>query len=304
MFVLAMALMEWFVLRASRRALNRRHRVPMAMYLGAVACVLAGGTIGATLGSRAVHDPATWLGLRSAHMVLNVLGFVSVTIAATLLTLLPTVLRVQMPGWHGGWTAGSLLAGAVVTAGGLAARSIAVATAGVVLYVAGAAGIVWLLGRVVRTPRTWPVPLPAKHFVAAVTWFAVGCGGLLVAVARGSFVAFREPFLVLFVGGWIVQVLLGAWLYLLPMSRPGHPDERRRELAAVEVGGTLQVLALNAGIALLALGAAGWAPSGAGAVGAGLALGGGTIALAKAWAFPMLGRMRAFTARQRAVWGA
>ena len=303
-FVLAMALLAWFVVRARRRALNRRHAVPTAMYLGAVACVLAGGAIGAALGSRSVHDPELWLGLRSAHMVLNVLGFVSVTIAATLVTLLPTVLRVQMPRWHGAWTAGSLLGGAVALAAGLGARSTSLASAGAAAFVVGASGIVWLVVRVLLTPRTWPVPLPAKHFAAAIAWFATGCVALVVAVARGSFVAFREPFLVLFVCGWVLQVLLGAWLYLLPMSRPGHPDERRRELAAVEVGGTVQVVAMNLGIALLAVRAAGWTGGAVGAVGAGLALGGGAIALVKAWTFPALGRIRAFTGRQGAVWGA
>jgi nitrite reductase (NO-forming) len=237
-------------------------------------------------------------------MVLNVLGFVSVTIAATLVTLLPTVLRVQMPRWHGGSTAVGLLAGAVALAVGLGAGSDPVATAGAASFVAGAAGIVWLVVRVLRTPRSWPVPLAAKHLAAGVGWFVVGCASLCVAVVRGSFLAFREPFLVLFVAGWIVQVLLGAWLYLLPMARPGHPDERRRELAAVEVGGTLQVIGLNAGVALLALRAAGWVSGGVGAVGAGLALGAGAIALVKAWTFPALGRLRAFTGRERAVWGA
>jgi nitrite reductase (NO-forming) len=303
-FVLAMALLGWFVWRARRRALNRRHRVPTAMYLGAVACVLAGGAIGATLGSRSVHDPALWLGLRSAHMVLNVLGFVSVTIAATLVTLLPTVLRVQMPPWHGGWTAGCLLGGAVGLASGLGARSNGVAIAGAALLAAGAAGIVWLVVRVLRTPRTWPAPTAAKHFAAAVAWFVIGCGALVVAVVRDAFVGFREPFLVLFVCGWVVQILLGAWLYLLPMARPGHPDERRRQLAAVEVGGTLQVVGLNVGIALLALRAAGWVPGTVGGIGAGLALGAGAIALVKAWTFPALGRIRAFTRREAAVWGA
>ncbi len=61
---------------------------------------------------------------------------------------------------------------------------------------------------------------------------------------------------------------------------------------------------MNLGIALLAVRAAGWTGGAVGAVGAGLALGGGAIALVKAWTFPALGRIRAFTGRQGAVWGA
>jgi nitrite reductase (NO-forming) len=305
-FVLGMALLGWFVLRAWARALNRRHAVATWTYLGAVSCVLAGGGIGALLGSGSIHDPGLWLRLRSAHMALNVLGFASGTIVATLVTLLPTVLRVQMPRWHAAWTSGSLLAGAALLAAGFASSSEVLGAAGALLVVGAAGGTALLVARVLSTPRTWPAPLAAKHMVAGVAWFAIGSVALAVAVARGeaSFLAFREPFLAVFVCGWVLQVLLGAWLYLLPMARPGHPDERRRQLSAVELGGTAQVLGLNAGVALLALRAAGWVPSAAGAVGAGLALGAGGVALLKAWIFPTLGRARAFTRRERAVWGA
>jgi nitrite reductase (NO-forming) len=302
-FVAAMTLLGWSVLRAWRRGLNRRHGVPISMYLGAITCVVAGGVLGAILGWGGVDDPQLSLGLRSAHMALNVLGFVSVTIAATLVTLLPTVLRVQMPRWPGRSSAGCLLGGAAVLAAGLAIRSTPVGLLGAIAFAAGTIGVVALIVRVLRVPRAWPVPLPAKHLGAGVAWFVLGSGWLVVAVARGSFAGFREPFLVVFVCGWILQVLLGAWLYLLPMSRPGHPDERRRELAGVEVGGALQLLALNVGVALLVVRAAGWSTGALGAVGAGLALGGGGIALVKAWSFPVLGRLRAFGGRQRAVWG-
>jgi nitrite reductase (NO-forming) len=305
-FAVAIGLLLWFVIRAWRRALNRRHRVPIAMYTGAVGCVLAGGAIGAALGSRVVGDPLTWLGLRSAHMVLNVLGFVSVTILATLVTLLPTVLRVQMPRWHGGSTAACLLAGAIVLAFGLGTRRASVATAGAVLFAVGVAGMLWLVVRVLRVPRTWPMPLTAKHVVAALGWFVVGSAALLDAAARGpfAFVAFREPFLACFVAGWTVQVLLGAWSYLLPMARPGHPDERRRQLVAAELGGNLEVVFFNLGVGLLAVHAAGWASGAIGRIGAAFALAAGGWALAKAWAFPVFARLGAPSVRDRAVWGA
>jgi hypothetical protein len=88
------------------------------------------------------------------------------------------------------------------------------------------------------------------------------------------------------------------------MARPGHPDDRRRQLAAIEFGGTLQVASLNLGVALLALAGAGWVGGTAGAIGAGLALGGGGLALLKAWAFGPLGRAPVLGARQLDVWGA
>lgn len=304
-FVASALLLGWLVLRARRVGLNRRHALPIAMYVAAVAAVLVGGAFGALVGGRTVSGDA-WLALRRAHLTVNVLGWASFTIAGTLVTLLPTVLRIRMPSWHGGVTGLALVAGAAGVAAGAAVGSTPLSTAGGLAYAAGALGLVWMVVAVLRTPRRWPVPVAAKHLLFALAWFVVGSLLLPFVLAAGpdSFARFREPYLALFVAGWIVQTLLGAWQYLLPMAHPGHPDDRRRQLAAIEFGGTLQVGALNAGIALLALAGAGWIGGTAGGVGAGLALGGGGLALLKAWAFGPLGRSSVLGARQLDVWGA
>lgn len=305
LFVLGIALLGLIVVRARRRSLHRRHGLPIAMYLAAVLAMLVGGSLGAVAGS-ATLEPDVWLGLRQAHFTLNVLGWVSLTIAGTLVTFLPTVLRIRMPPWHGSATAALLVTGVATLATGLAVRVGAFAAVGGIAYAAGALGMAWLVAKVLRTPRTWPVPVAAKHLLLAFGWFVVGSLALAVALARGldEVARFREPFLATFVVGWAIQTLLGAWLYLLPMSRPGHPEPRRRQLAAIELGWAIQLVALNAGVALLALAGAGWVSGTVGAVGAGLALGGGGLALAKAWTFPVLGRMSGLARRHLAVWGA
>lgn len=305
LFLLGIALLGWIVLRARRRSLHRRHTLPIAMYAIAIAALLVGGTFGALVGGGAVTGE-TWLGLRQAHMTLNLLGWVSLTIAGTLVTFLPTVLRIRMPPWHGWATVALLVAGLSAIATGLAVRVEPLAGVGGVAYAAGALGVAWLAVKVMRTPRTWPVPVAAKHLLLGLAWFQAGALALAVALARGldAFASFREPFLAIFALGWAVQTLLGAWLYLLPMARPGHPDDRRRQLAAIELGGTVQLLALNGGVLLLALAGAGWVSGTVGAVGAGLALGGGGLALAKAWAYPVLATMPVLSRRHLDVWGA
>jgi nitrite reductase (NO-forming) len=304
-FVGAALLLGWLVLRARRIGLNRRHTLPLAMYLAAVATVVAGGTFGALIGAGVIDDPLGWLALRQAHLSLNVLGWASLTIAGTLVTLLPTVLRVRMPAWHGAATGVALAGGVTVVATGLAARSTPLAAVGGATYAAGALGVAWMAVNVLRTPRRWPVPLAAKHLLPALGWFVLGSILLVPALAGGAsaFAAFRRPFLAIFVVGWVLQTLLGAWLYLLPMARPGHPDDRRRQLAAIEFGGRLQVAALNVGVGLLALAGAGWVGATAGAIGSGLALAGGGIALVKAWAFGPLGRVPGVSTRRLEVWG-
>lgn len=303
LFVLGIALLGVIVLRARRRSLHGRHALPVAMYLAAVVSMLAGGAFGALIGSGAVAGEA-WLRLREAHMSVNLLGWVSLTIAGTLITFLPTVLRVRMPAWRGWATAAALVLGAWGIAGGLALGLEPVAAAGGLAYAAGALGLGGMILRVLRVPRAWPVPVAAGHLLAAAAWFEVGVVALAVALARGGFLAFREPYLAVFVLGWALQTLLGAWLFLLPMNRPGHPDERRRQLAVAELGGPLQLAAYNLGVALLALAGAGWAPRSAGAVGAGLALASGGVALAKAWAFATIARLPVLAPRHLRVWGA
>jgi hypothetical protein len=118
-FVLAVALLGWLVRRARRIGLNRRHGLPFAMYGAAIFAALAGGALGAVVGSGIVDDPSTWLELRRAHLTLNVLGWASLTIAGTLITFLPTVLRIRMPVWHGTASCALLVGGVAAIALGL-----------------------------------------------------------------------------------------------------------------------------------------------------------------------------------------
>ena len=303
LFVVAVGVLGWLVARARRIGVNRRHSLPFAMYGAAIVAVLIGGTLGAIVGTRIVDDPRTWIELRRAHLTLNLLGWASLTIAGTLVTFLPTVLRIRMPAWHGAASGALLVVGVAGIALGVGSDVGPVALAGAVAYAAGALGLAWMVVKAFRMPRAWPVPVAAKHLVCALGWFLVGALTLPWMLAD-DLVGSREPFLAIFVCGWVLQTLLGAWQFLLPMSRPGHPDERRAWLSAIEVGGTVQVLALNAGVALLALGGAGALPPSAARAGAFLALAGAIVALGKAWAFPALGRVPALVGRHAGTWGA
>jgi hypothetical protein len=140
-----------------------------------------------------------------------------------------------------------------------------------------------------------------------VIWFLYGSGALTVVVVRNGvagFDAFRDTYLTVFVGAWIVQTLLGAWLYLLPVGTPAHPDERRGFLMGMEFAAAFQLAALNVGLALMVLHEAGWASNGVGTLGAGLAIVGGMMALIKAWLFVPLSHLSVATDRAREIWGA
>jgi nitrite reductase (NO-forming) len=238
-------------------------------------------------------------------MTMNVLGFASLTVVGTLITLLPTVLRVRMPPWRGRAVLVLFVAGLLVQLLGWDLGSTPVLAVGGALYAAGAVGVVTLLVATLRIDRAFRPPVAAWHMIAGIGWFVAGSLLLAAALARGpsGFDTFRSTFLVAFVGGWLVQVLLGAWSYLLPMATPAHPDERRRSLAGLERAAPLQVAALNVGLVLLALRGAELVGPAVGDAAVVLTALGGIAALAKAWLFPLLGRGSVDTARARAVWG-
>jgi nitrite reductase (NO-forming) len=292
-FIAGMVLLGLIVSRAWRRALHLRHRVPVAMYGAAVICVLAGASIGIVLATGAVQGAKAWLDLRTAHLVLNVLGWVSLTIAGTLITLLPTVLRVRMPAWGGRVTVWLFVVGIGTMALGVAMGRSPLAAAGAAAYGFGVAGVVLMATRALSIRRKWPVPLSAKHLLLALAWFTAGTVWTFVALLRGVewFAGADDVLVIVFGGGWILQTLLGAWLYLLPVMRPAHPDKRRRMLVAVEWGGGVELLALNSGLVMLAIAAAGTGFSTLATTGAALALTGATIPLVKAWTYPLLGRL-------------
>ena len=238
-------------------------------------------------------------------MTVNVLGWASLTVVGTLITLLPTVLRLRMPSWPGRGVLALLVGGLFAQLLGADLARTWVLAAGGIAYAAGALGVVLLVASVLRAERTWAIPAAAFHMMAAVAWFVVGSLGLAVALLDGEagFDRYRTMFLLAFVGGWLVQVLFGAWSYLLPMARPGHPTERRRSLAVFELVAPLQLVLLNGGLALTAVRVAGWAGDPVGRIGVAAALLGGSIALAKAWWFGTLARGPVLTERARAVWG-
>ena len=224
-FVGAMSLVGWMLWRAWHRALNVRHAVPLFAYGCAIGFVVLGATLGALMGSRAVSG-LFYVQLRHAHLAANVLGWASLTVVGTLITLLPTALRVRMPQRRERVVIGLLVAGVGLQVTGWLADSTPVLAAGGVAFAAGAIGFIGFVAAVVRSERRWAVPAAAFHMLAAFAWFVVGSVGLAVALVHGAAGAdrYREVFLTAFVGGWLVQVLLGAWSYLLPMARPGHPD--------------------------------------------------------------------------------
>lgn len=308
-FGIAMILLPVIILWFWRKGLNRRFRIVFLIYAGALASIMTGATLGTLIGTGAIDNGTVILSLRDAHMVVNVLGWVSLTIVGTFITFLPTVLRVRIPPWKPAPPAIALMVGVVLLATGLAFGSSLVAATGSVVFLAGALGFGALALQVFRTPRRHFIAVSAKHLLFSVVWFEAGAAVMAFHFIRGvvrdavpSLADINETFFITFVCGWILQVLLGAWLYLLPAQHAGDPAHRKLLLAGVEHLATFEVVGINAGLALMALEVAG-APHAVAVLGAAFALAGGALALAKAWAYPSLANMKVTSNRAASLWG-
>jgi len=246
-FVAGTAVLGWMLWRAWRKALNRRHAMPIAAYGAAVGFVVLGGTFGALLGSRVIAGEA-YLQLRHAHMTTNVLGWASLTVVGTLVTLLPTALRVRMPPWRGRLVLGLLVGGLSAILLGWWTGATPILATGGAAYAAGALGLVALVVSVLRVERTWGIPLAAMHMLGAAAWFVGGSLGLGVALLDGvaGFDRFRLVFLTAFVGGWLV--LAAAAMLLANFLCRCHP-ERFVARAAARAG---IVTVISAGLLQLA----------------------------------------------------
>ncbi len=242
--------------RQMRQALPGRFIATVRYYVTA-ACFLP---VGALLGTALARDPADPWHTRMllAHILVNLLGWVGLTVVGTLVTLWPTMLRTRIaPGAElAARRALPLLAGSVVVAATSAyAGFLLGTTVGLLGYVAGLA----VAGRAVLEPlsRKRPTTFSTWSVLGALLWL-IGC---LLTVAT-SLATAATPADAADVFGWVVpflavgfgaQILLGALSYLLPVALGGGPTPVRAATAALDRGAAMRLVVLNAGLLLCAL---------------------------------------------------
>ncbi|MET0772767.1 MAG: hypothetical protein ABWZ82_06770, partial [Candidatus Limnocylindrales bacterium] len=269
-----------------RAALGPR-RVVLAVSYGAA---LASVALGALIGTLAIAgwSPAlaAWDVLRPAHAWINVFGFLSLVIAASLLHLLPTVAgtRIERTPVSTLVLVG-LMTGPLTVAIGFVMRVTPLVVAGAALVVLAALALVWHAAMVLRRRGRWTTDRPWHRFVqwsllASVGWFAVG-SALAAAVVIGSGAPARGWDSAVVLGplalGWAAQALVGSWSHLVPAVGPGSPDVHARQRAILGRWATTRVVLAQVGVALVSVGV----PTGDGRIlQVGLALVGGCAVVA------------------------
>jgi nitrite reductase (NO-forming) len=257
------------------RSLPARLGGTVWFYLAAAAALLAGMGIGLWLAGGVPGSADAYLALRLAHVHLNVLGWVGLTVVGTQFTLWPTVLRTRMvPGVELAVRRSlpPLAAGLAVAATGLATRHRLVALAGLAAYAAGLAVALVPFARTAlrRPPRT----AAAWMLGAGMAWLVVAVVADLAAVAASQRVADLDGRLARLVpavaAGFALQTLTGALSYLLPVVLGRGASGNRRLTGILELGWWPRVAAVNLGVLVLVAGPAGGGPAGWWLAGVGL----------------------------------
>ncbi|HEX5542210.1 MAG TPA: hypothetical protein VFX60_11730 [Micromonospora sp.] len=238
-----------------RRALPARFAVTVRYYLAAAVALLLGIPVGAWL---LLVDDELRPRLVLVHAHLNVLGWISLTVLGTLLTLWPTVLRTRMA--EG--TVRAATRALPLAMSGLALLGVGLLTAKPVAAVPGlvafAAAVVVIAVPAVAVARARP---PASFAAWSI---AAGIGWLLIALARdaATLLTAADPAAALdgfhavllpLLAGFVAQILIGALAYLLPVALGGGPGPVRERTAALDRHWAQRVVTGNVALAVFLL---------------------------------------------------
>ncbi|WP_273651678.1 multicopper oxidase domain-containing protein [Cellulomonas fimi] len=238
--------------RQGRGALPSRFGPMVRYYVAASALLPVGVTLGVLMARGDLADEAHGRAY-VAHVALNLLGWVGLTVLGTLVVLWPTVLHARIDERAEKAAPRALpvvLAGIAVLGAGSATGRRPLVGVGCLVVVAGVAVIARSMVDQARTaaPRTYA----AWTVGAAVLWL-VGCTlayGAIVATAP-SWAAAVDDVKVLvapFAVGFAAQVLVGSLSYLLSVVLGGGPSTARATAAELDRGALVRLVLVNGGL--------------------------------------------------------
>ena len=226
-------------------------------FVAASACLPVGAGLGAMLARTDIAGDAqgrAYVG----HVAVMLLGWVGLTVVGTMVTLWPTMLRVQLPGdAHAAPRHGLvvLLAGLAVMLAGVGTGSLLTSAAGCAVYALGLLRTSWPLLQEAR--RRMPDSAASRSvgfawlwlLAGVVVWCVVLAGSDGWPAAQAAIAGVLGPLTV----GFAAQVLVGALSHLGPMVLGGGPSTVRAARDVVERGGTARLVLVNAGLLLYVL---------------------------------------------------
>jgi len=245
------------LIHRARHSMSGRFGRTIRYYIASAALL----TIGAFLGAWLARGDGT-PNLVLAHAFLNVLGWIGLTVAGTVVTLWPTILRTRADEHAASGAARALpllAAGVVIAAAGAALSQLLIVALGLAAYLAGLVIIGISLFRAARqkAPRSYS----ALSVGMALVWWAgavgmIAVGAVIAALDGTGFEALATlvdqvvPYLA---AGFAAQVVIGALSYLIPVVLGGGPTPVRVGTTGFDAAGPLRVTVANAALVVCAL---------------------------------------------------
>lgn len=249
--------------RPLHQALGPSRGLLIQGYVAALSEVAVGASIATLFVAGWPPIVSNWVMIKPAHAWLNLVGFVSLVIATTMLHFFPTVIGARIvPQMSARLTVVGLAVGAPVVALGFVIASDLVTRVGAIVVISGATGLAVYVARAWRSRAGWTTDQSWHRFaigglVSAIVWLEVG-----LAIAAGRLLAFGgEP------AGWTVEAAAGplivGWVgfaivasatHLLPAIGPGNPATHARQRRRLGRWAMLRLVLLNAGVLTVAIG--------------------------------------------------
>ncbi|MEX1169692.1 MAG: hypothetical protein WEE50_06085 [Chloroflexota bacterium] len=247
-----------------RAAIGFRLRLVHLAYAAALVHVGVGVTLATAMLAGWSPVASAWLSLKPAHAWLNVFGFVTLVVAASLLHLAPTVAGARIVPRRSATVAiGALMIGAPLVALGFGLGSDLLGRTGALIELVGSLALFAHAAGVQRDRGAWTSDLGWHRYaglslLAAPAWLlvavAIGAGRILwlgATLEAWSVELIAMPL----VAGGIGQVLVGSWTHIVAAIGPGDQAThavQRRWLGRAAIP---RWLAWNAGVLLATVGA-------------------------------------------------
>ena len=263
LFLVGLTLTAMATLAPVSKALGPRGGVITLGYAAALAFVAVGAALATAMLLGVESVAASWVWLKPAHAWLNMVGFVSLVIATTLLHFFPTVIGARIKRTPSAYlTVAGLGLGAALVAVGFGARSDTLARLGAALSLAGVGGLFTYAWQVWQTRARWTGDRGWHTFAMGGLISAMGWFGLSMVLAAGRVLldgiapagTSNEALVTPFVAGWMGLAVLASATHLVPSIGPGGPHAHGRQRVLLGRGGRARLLAADAGIGALALG--------------------------------------------------
>ena len=256
-FVAGIGLTALAAIQPLRRALGPSRGLVVRGYLAAMGFVAIGAVLATLLVAGWPPVTDAWPRLKPAHAWLNLVGFVSLVIATTLMHFYPTVVGARISAhWSGRLTIVATAVGAALVATGYALGLDLVARLGAAATIAGAAGLVRTIVDRWRHRARWTTDPEWHRFViggltSAVAWYVVGVAvaGGLILVDGADPVGWRIDLVAVpLVGGWVALAVVASASHLLPSVGPGDQAAHARQRTVLGRAGSARLIALDLGL--------------------------------------------------------